>query len=61
LSIMIMTPRLRRVTLTAHITTSVGWLGAVAAFLALAVASIASQHPQTVRSAYLSMELVGSS
>jgi hypothetical protein len=52
-----MTPRLRKFALTAHVTSSVGWLGAVAAFLALAVASLTSQDAQMVRAAYLAMEL----
>jgi len=56
---MTMAPRLRKVALTAHITSSVGWLGSVAGFLALAVAGLASQDPQTVRAAYLGMELTG--
>ena len=56
---MIMTPALRRLTLTAHVTSSVGWLGAVAAFLALAVAGLSSRDPQLVRAAYLAMELTG--
>jgi len=51
-----MPPRLRRLVLTAHITASVGWLGAVACFLALAVVGLTSQDPQTVRGAYLVME-----
>lgn len=54
-----MTPRLRKFTLTAHVTTSVGWLGAVASFLALAVAGLTSQDAQMVRAAYLAMELTG--
>ena len=54
---MIMTPGLRKFALTAHITSSVGWLGAVAAFLALAVAGLTSQDVQLVRAAYLAMEL----
>ncbi len=33
-----MTPRLRRLALTAHVASSVGWLGAVASFLVLALA-----------------------
>src|SRR5215216_5622851 len=53
---MALTPRLRKLALTAHVTSSVGWLGAVVAFLAL---SMASQDPQTVRGAYLVMELTG--
>ena len=54
---MTMTPRLRKFALTAHVTSSVGWLGAVAAFLALAVAGLTSQDDQMVRAAYLAMEL----
>ena len=41
---MTMTPRLRKFALTAHVTSSVGWLGAVAGFLALAVAGLTSQE-----------------
>ncbi len=53
---MTMTPRLRKFALTAHVASSVGWLGAVAAFLALAVVGLTSQDAQTVRGAYLVME-----
>lgn len=53
------TPRLRKFMLTAHITSSVGWLGAIAAFLALAIAGLTSQDAQLIRSAYLAMELSG--
>ena len=53
---MTMTPRLRKFALTAHVTTTVGWLGAVVVFLALAVVGLASQDAQTVRGAYLVME-----
>ncbi|UIX32289.1 hypothetical protein [Streptomyces sp. GQFP] len=56
---MTMHPRLRKIALTAHVTSSVGWLGAVAVFLALAVAGLTSQSAQTVRGAYLAMELTG--
>ncbi|MEV6406070.1 hypothetical protein AB0M58_24400 [Streptomyces bobili] len=52
-------PRLRKLALTLHVTSSVGWLGAVAAFLALAVAGLTSGAPQTVRGAYLAMDVVG--
>ena len=53
---MTMTPRLRKFALTAHVTTTVGWLGAVVVFLALAVVGLTSQDAQTVRGAYLVME-----
>lgn len=54
-----MTPRLRKFALTAHITFSVGWLGAVVPYLALAIAGLTSRDAQMARAAYLSMELIG--
>lgn len=51
--------RLRKVALTAHVTSSVGWIGAVAVFLALAVAGLTSPDAQLVRAAYLTMQLTG--
>lgn len=54
-----MTPRLRKFALAAHITSSVGWLGAVVPYLALAIAGLTSHDAQMVRAAYLSMELIG--
>lgn len=53
---MTMKPGLRKVVLTAHVVSSVGWLGAIAAFLALAVVGLTSQDAQTVRGVYLAME-----
>lgn len=50
-------PRVRKLLLTAHICTSVGWLGAVAAYVALDVAAATSQDVQTVRAAYLAMDV----
>ena len=52
-----MTTRLRKLVLTAHIIVSVGWFGAVAAFLALTVAGLTSRDAQMVRTAYAAMEL----
>jgi hypothetical protein len=54
---MIMSPSLRKVALTAHITSSIGWFGAVAAFLVLAIAGLFSQDRELVRAAYLMMGL----
>lgn len=54
---MAMAPRLRKVVLTAHIATSVGWFGAVAGYIALDVAAVTSQDVQTVRGAYIAMDL----
>ncbi len=56
---MTMTPRLRKFALTAHVVSSVGWLGAVVVFLALSVAGLTSQEAQTVRAAYLAMNSTG--
>jgi hypothetical protein len=56
---MTMTPGLRKFALTAHVTFSVGWLGAVAAYLAVAIACLVSQDSQVVQSGYFTMELTG--
>ena len=56
---MTMTPGLRKLTLTVHITCSVGWLGAVAAYLALVVAALTSSNAPMVRAAWLSMASIG--
>ncbi|MBC8075172.1 MAG: hypothetical protein H7Y32_03775 [Chloroflexales bacterium] len=53
-----MTPRLRKFALTMHVIASVGWLGAVAAFLPLAIVSLVSQEAPTVRAAALAMGLI---
>jgi hypothetical membrane protein len=55
---MTMAPRLRKFALTAHITLAVGWIGAVAGYIALDVAAATSQDAQTLRAAYLAMELI---
>lgn len=54
-----MPPRLRKLALTAHVTFSVGWMGAVAAFLALSIAGRMSQTSDVVRGAYLATNLIG--
>jgi len=56
---MIMSPTLRRIAFTLHVVLSVGWLGAVIAYLALAVAAFGSSTPAKARSAWLSMETIG--
>jgi hypothetical protein len=54
-----MTDGVRKFALTAHVISSVGWLGAVSGFLALAVAGLTSQDADMVRAAYLAMDLTG--
>ncbi len=56
---MSLTPRLRKFALTVHLTSSVGWTGAVVAYLVLGVAAAISQDTQTVRAAWIAMELTG--
>lgn len=54
-----MGPGVRRFALTAHVVTSVGWLGAVAVSLALALTGLTSEDLQVVRAVYLTLEVIG--
>ena len=56
---MTMRPSLRKFALTAHVTFSVGWIGGVVAYLTLGVAAVTSQDVQTMRAAWIAMELIG--
>jgi hypothetical protein len=56
---MTMPPRVRKLALAIHLTFSVGWIGAVLAYLALGIAASTSADPQTVRGAWVAMELTG--
>ncbi|HCA85168.1 MAG TPA: DUF2269 domain-containing protein [Streptomyces sp.] len=49
--------RLRKSVLTAHVATSVGWIGAVLAYLALDVTAVTGEVVSTVRGAYAGMEV----
>lgn len=53
-----MSQRVRKFALSMHITVSVGWIGAVAAYLALDITVVTSPDAQTLRAAYLAMELI---
>lgn len=55
-----MTPGVRKLALTAHVTASVGWLGGVTGALALAVVGLTSGDAQRVRAAYVALELIAS-
>lgn len=54
-----MRPNVRKVILILHISSAVGWLGATAAFLALALAGLSSHDDRLISSAYVAMNLVG--
>ncbi|WP_084965414.1 DUF2269 domain-containing protein [Thermoactinospora rubra] len=49
-------PSVRKLLLTAHITVTVGWMGAIGCVLGLAVLGLAAEDAGTVRGAYLAME-----
>jgi hypothetical protein len=53
---MIMSPRWSRFVLLTHIVTSVGWVGAVAAYIVLTVIVVTNSDPLVVRGALLSMQ-----
>lgn len=54
-----MTPRSRKWLLVAHIVVSVGWLGAILPYLAIAAAGFTSQSSQQVRAAFAAMSFLG--
>ena len=54
-----MEPTRRKFALTAHVVLSVGWLGAVVAYLAVAIVGLTSHDAQMMRAAYLSLEMIG--
>ncbi len=54
-----MTPGVRKFALTVHLTCSVGWIGAVIAYLALGIAAVTTPDTQTVRAAWIGMDLTG--
>lgn len=56
---MTMAPRLRKLVLSAHLTVSVGWVGAVVAFLALVFAAQTSEDEQILRGAWIAMDSIG--
>lgn len=54
-----MSPRLRKLALAVHLTVSVGWIGTVAAYLALGAAAATHENARTARGAWIAMELIG--
>lgn len=54
-----MSPGIRKFVLTMHIIFSVGWLGAVLTYTALAIAGLASHDNQIVKIVYPALRLVG--
>lgn len=54
-----MSPRLRKFALSAHLTFSIGWIGAVLAYLGLGGAAVTTQDADTIRAAWMAMEVTG--
>jgi hypothetical protein len=54
---MSMKPGPRKLALTAHVVSSVGWIGAVTCFLALAMAGLANDDGLVAPAAYVAMDL----
>jgi uncharacterized membrane protein len=53
-----MSPGVRKFALAVHLTFSMGWIGGVAGYMALDVAAAMNGETQTLRAAYLGMELI---
>jgi hypothetical protein len=51
-------PGMRKLALTSHVTFSVGWLGAVLAYLVVAIVGLTSLDVQLVRSTYPAMQVM---
>jgi hypothetical protein len=51
-------PALRKLALTVHVVSSVGWLGAILAFMGMAIAGLTSDDGELVRALYLAAEPV---
>ena len=56
---MTMTPPLRKLVLTVHLTCSVGWIGAVIAYLALVIAAMTSQEARMLQAVWIAMKVIG--
>ena len=52
-------PVFRKLALTVHLTFSLGWIGAILVYLALGVGAKTSEDVQTIRAAWIAMELTG--
>lgn len=55
---MTFSPRVRKAVLTAHVVTSVGWLGAVLAYVGLDLTAALSTDVGRVRSAHVAMDVL---
>lgn len=56
-TIMKLSANIRKLTLTSHLIFSIGWLGAVAVFIALAITGLTTKDFTIARSMYISLEI----
>ena len=56
---MTMRAGVRKLALSLHLTVSIGWIGAVLAYLALGIAAVSSHDVGVVRAAWTAMEITG--
>lgn len=56
---MTLSPRLRKLVLFVHLISSLGWLGAVVAYVALGITASNTRDSETIRAAWIAMELIG--
>ncbi len=54
-----MAPGIRKLALIVHLVFSLGWIGAVVVYLVLGISAVTSTDAQTVRAAWIAMELTG--
>lgn len=54
-----MSPGVRKLALTVHLVSSLGWIGAVIAYLALGLSARSTDDAQAILSAWIAMELTG--
>ena len=54
-----MPPGVRKLALTVHLVSSLGWIGAVLTYLALGISSVITDDPQAILAAWIAMELTG--
>jgi hypothetical protein len=54
-----MSAGVRKPLLAAHLAVSIGWIGAAAAYLAIGIAAERSSSPETIRGAWVAMEVIG--
>jgi hypothetical protein len=54
-----LSPRARKFSLSVHLTVSIGWIGAVVAYLGLGTTAVKADDPELIRSMWSAMEIVG--